>query len=98
MNYLRFLEVFEIYLLPVCTPMGMSWFLVLFISIVAYIQNPAIPMNNTDHMTRRNINHPMSLLVADDIYLPNVGDTIPTISLIADVVLDMLHAPIKRLI
>jgi len=98
MIYQCLLEVLEQYLLPVWMLLGIPWFLVLFLSIVAYMQKPAIPMNNIDHTTRRNINHPMSLFVADETYLLNVGETIPTKSFIADAVLDILHAPIKRLI
>lgn len=50
---------------------------------------PAATMKTTDQSIRLNMNQPMSWLVADETYLLNVGDTAPTISLIADAVSDM---------
>lgn len=97
MNYLL-LDEQEVYLLPVCVPILFPRALVRFRSIVAYMQNPAIPINNKDHITRRNMNNPMLSSVADVTYLVSVGDTAPIMLFIADVASETLYAPIRRLI
>lgn len=41
-------------------------------------------------MTRRKMNHPISWLEYDSTYLPNVGETVSTMTLIVEAVPDIL--------